>query len=135
MTNDDVPSSVSPDTPDTDAPAQVSRPRVRRRPRSGPEARERRRRLWWYGLLIVSGVLMVNAVVGEKGYLATIQAQREQQQVADALREVRAENLRLREAARRLREDPKALEEAARQDLGLIRPGETLITLRDKTRD
>jgi cell division protein FtsB len=36
----------------------------------------------------------------------------------------------LREEARRLREDPAALEEAARRDLGLLRPGETLVVVR-----
>jgi cell division protein FtsB len=34
-----------------------------------------------------------------------------------------------------MKQDPQALEEAARRDLGLIRPGETLITIRDRTKD
>lgn len=78
---------------------------------------------------------MVNALVGEKGYLATIQARQEHDRAADALSTLRAENAALAAEAQRLRNDPEALEEAARQDLGLIRPGETLITLRDRVKD
>lgn len=107
-------------------------PRVRRRVRSGVEARERRRKAWTYGLLIVSTVLMVNALIGEKGYLANLQARREFQDVSESLRQLKADNARLADEARRLRTDPQTLEDAARQQLGLIKPGETLITLRDR---
>jgi cell division protein FtsB len=85
-------------------------------------------------LVLVSGILMVNALFGEKGYLATIQARQEQERVEDSLSALRAENLRLQNDAQRLRQDPSALEEAARGDLGLIKPGETLITIRDRER-
>ena len=96
------------------------------------EARERRRKFWIYSLLIVSTVLMVNALVGEKGYLANLQARREFQDVSESLRQLKADNARLADEARRIRNDPQALEAAARQQLGLIKPGETLITLRDR---
>lgn len=125
----------TPDLPDeTPVTAPRSRDRKRLRP-SAPEVRERRRRLFRYGLLIISGVLMVNAVFGERGYLATIQARQEQQQLESGLHAIRVENARLAEEARRMKQDPQALEEAARRDLGLIRPGETLITIRDRTKD
>lgn len=88
-----------------------------------------------YALLIVSGVLMVNALVGERGYLANIQARQEQARLDARLQALRNERAELTERARRLREDPRALEEAARQHLGLIRPGETLITIRDRKKD
>ena len=114
----------------SDLPAPPSR--VRRRVRSGVEARERRRKVWTYGVLIVSTVLMVNALIGEKGYLANLQARREFQDVSESLRRLKAENARLADEARRLRNDPQVLEDAARQQLGLIKPGETLITLRDR---
>ena len=32
---------------------------------------------------------------------------------------------------RRLKDDPAAIEESARRDLGLIKPGETLVIIRD----
>ncbi len=88
-----------------------------------------------YALWIVSGVLMVNALVGEKGYLATLQARQEQSKAAENLYRLRAENARLMNEAERLRRDPAMLEAVARQELGLIRPGETLITLRDRPKN
>lgn len=121
-----------PDTPPATAPR--SRGRKRLRP-SAPEVRDRRRRWLRYGLLIVSGVLMVNALFGERGYLATIQARQEQEKLEAGLHALRVENANLAEDARRIKQDPQALEEAARRDLGLIRPGETLITIRDRPKD
>jgi cell division protein FtsB len=117
-------------TPTPDTPAVT--PRTRRRIRTGPEVRERRRRVIRYSLLVVSGLLMVNALFGEKGYLATIQAKQEHDQVETRLNALRARNAALIEEADRLRNDPQALEEAAREDLGLIRPGEKVITIRDR---
>ena len=121
-----------PTVPSSHADAHDKAPRVRRRVRSGTEARERRRKVWTYGLLVVSTVLMVNALVGEKGLLANLQARREFQDVSESLRQLRADNARLADEARRIRQDPSALEDAARRQLGLVKPGETLITLRDR---
>ena len=44
---------------------------------------------------------------------------------------MRAENAGLRLQAQRLREDPSAIEELARQELGLIKPGERLFIVKD----
>lgn len=129
-----TPAHETPDLPDAAPAAPRSRDRKRLRP-TAPEVRERRRRWFRYGLLIVSGVLMVNALFGERGYLATIQARQEQQHLEAGLHRLRVENAALAEDARRIKQDPQALEEAARRDLGLIRPGETLITIRDRTKD
>jgi cell division protein FtsB len=118
--------------PTTDSTPIDPTPRVRRRVRMGTDARERRRKVWTYGLVIVSTVMMVNALVGEKGYLANLQARREFQDVSESLNQLKVDNARLADEARRLRRDPQALEDAARQQLGLIKPGETLITLRDR---
>ena len=74
---------------------------------------------------------MVNAVIGENGYLATVRARRATAALQTDLARLRVENQRLLALARRLKSDPAALEEEARKDLGLIRPGETLIILRD----
>ena len=107
-------------------------PRVRRRVRPSTNDRQRRKKLWTYGLLLLSAGLMVNALMGEKGYLANLQARQEFQDVSDSLSRLKAENARLEDEARRLQADPQALEDAARSQLGLIKPGETLITLRDR---
>ncbi len=84
-----------------------------------------------YVLVFVTVVVVIDAIVGEKGVLALLQARREYRAVEFALDRARAENDRLREDARRLREDPAAIEDLARRQLGLIKPGEKLFIIRD----
>src|SRR5262245_28782688 len=85
-----------------------------------------RNRILTYVLALVTVVLVVDALVGDKGLLETIRAQRQAEAVAAALVAKRQENARLREEIRRLKEDPAAVEAIAREELGLIRPGELL---------
>ena len=110
--------------------ATPSDPR-RRRTRPTLEVRERRRRLLRYGLWAGVIFLFIDSLVGENGYLAGIRARQEQQAAAARVAQLRAENQQLKELAVRLRSDPVAQEEAARRQLGLIRPGETLVIVRD----
>lgn len=114
-----------------ETPAPEPKPRARRRLHAPVEARTRRRRLLAYGLFVFSAVLMVNAFVGDNGYLATLRAQREYDVLTDALATIQAENERLADETQRLKSDPAALEEAARRELGMIRPGETLVIVKD----
>ncbi len=95
-------------------------------------ARPRRgRRALQFTLVIVSCVLIVDALVGDKGLLAMRQARRDYRVLESSLADLRGDNARLRDEARRLREDPEAIEDLARRELGLIRPGEQLFILRD----
>jgi cell division protein FtsB len=91
----------------------------------------RARRIVRYVLAAATTVLLVDALVGDKGLLALLQARREFAAVERALAQARHDNQALREAARRLREDPAAIEAAARRDLGLIKPGEKMFIIRD----
>lgn len=76
-------------------------------------------------------VILIDALVGEKGWFATRRADLEYARYEAALGQVRADNARLREEARRLREAPSAIEDLARRDLGLIKPGEQLFIVRE----
>jgi cell division protein FtsB len=100
-------------------------------------APRRRRRAVQYLLVFVGCVLVVDALVGEKGLLAMMKARQEYRVLEGSLQTARTENARLREDARRLREDPAAIEDIARRELGLIRPGEKLFIVKDvrPTRD
>ncbi|MEZ5285356.1 MAG: septum formation initiator family protein [Vicinamibacterales bacterium] len=91
----------------------------------------RARRITRLLLAAITLVLLVDAVIGEKGLFALLQARREYGAVERALERARADNATLRETARRLREDEAAIESAARKDLGLIRPGEKVFIIRD----
>ncbi|MSO30923.1 MAG: septum formation initiator family protein [Acidobacteria bacterium] len=94
-------------------------------------ARPRRQRALRYVFLLVSAVLVTDALVGEKGLLAMMQAREQYRILERSLGQVRAENARLREDSRRLREDPAAVEELARRELGLIKSGEKLFIVKD----
>jgi cell division protein FtsB len=91
----------------------------------------RGRRIARYVLGFVTVVLVIDAIVGEKGLLALLKARRDFHAVEDALQRARQQNIDLREQARRLREDPAAIEEIARRELGFIKPGEKLFIIRD----
>jgi len=107
--------------------------RARRRLRSAEDTRNRRRRRLTLGLSLALCVLVVNSIVGDNGYLATVRYHAEQAELEAVVARLRLENRRLQQQRERLTKDPAALEEAARRSLGLIRPGETLLIVRPAT--
>lgn len=121
----------------SDAPATTPAPpapRPRRPVRTAQERRLQRRRWVTYAVFGISSILMVNALVGDTGYLATLRAAREYDALVDSLARIRRENQELTERARQLKEDPAALEETARRELGLTRPGEVLVIVTEPPR-
>ncbi len=98
---------------------------------SKPETPPRGRRLLRAGLVVVTIVVLVDAIMGEKGRLALMRARDIEVAVTHDLQTVRQENLRMVEQARRYREDAATIEELARRDLGFIKPGEKLFIIRD----
>jgi len=91
----------------------------------------RTRRLVRFLLFVAAALIVVDALVGNRGLLAMLDARRQHAELAAAIARQRAENARLREEARRLTHDPSAIEEIARRDLGLIRPGEKVFIVKD----
>jgi cell division protein FtsB len=89
------------------------------------------RRALNYLLVFAIAVLLVDALVGERGLVATTRAQRVSDELDLEVQRLRRENAGLREQQRRLREDPTTIELKAREELGLIRPGEILVILKD----
>jgi cell division protein FtsB len=98
---------------------------------SSGTGRRRRRRAVQYLLLFIGGVLVVDALVGDKGLIEMLKKREQYRALEQTLTRSRAENARLREEARRLKEEPAAVEEIARRELGLIKPGEKLFIIRD----
>jgi cell division protein FtsB len=105
-------------------------PRIRQRI-GAPDARARRRRTITLVLLGAVGILLVNSIVGENGYLARLRAEREEMALTAAVARLRLENRALQEERQWLQSDPSAVEETARRVLGVIRPGETVVIVRD----
>ena len=93
--------------------------------------RRRRSRVVRYLVLAVGIVLIIDALVGDRGLIAMLKARQQFRTLEASLGRARAENAQLREQAQRLREDPDAIEEIARRELGLIRPGEKLFIVKD----
>ena len=123
------------DKPRSPALSKLERPPRPRRGRSGPvqghPLASRGRRLLRHALVFITLLIVVDAIAGEKGLLALLQARREYSALERSLERARTENAELREMARRLREDPNAIEEQARRELGLIKPGEMLFIIKD----
>lgn len=94
-------------------------------------ARQRRARWTRRALVFVTCLLLLDSIVGDRGLVGTIKAREDYRRVAESLARLKAENAGLREQARRLQEDPAAIESVAREDLGLIRPGEILVVVKD----
>ena len=86
-----------------------------------------------HALVFITFVIIVDAIAGEKGLLALLEARRDYSALERSLERAREENAALRDLARRLREDPSAIEEQARRQLGLIKPGEVLFIVKDVT--
>jgi cell division protein FtsB len=113
----------------TQVPAGPRESPRRKRDQPRPPAPQRRRGLQLL-LVFVTLVLVIDALVGEKGLLETVRARRHHGELTASIDRLRTENAQLREQARRLREDPSAIESLAREELGLIRPGEMLFIVK-----
>ena len=113
--------------------SEIDEPTESRPPATPPKTtlESRGRRLVRHALVFITLLIVVDAIAGEKGLLALLQARREYSALERSLERARIENAELRDMARRLREDPIAIEEQARRGLGLIKPGEMLFIIKD----
>lgn len=100
-------------------------------PATGTRPARRGRVVASYVVAGLTALVLVDALVGDRGLLTLLDARASYGRVEASVVRLRAENQRMREEARRLRTDPDAIEEVARRDLGFIRPGETVFIVRD----
>jgi cell division protein FtsB len=93
----------------------------------------RRRRAWervWIGPALVVGVAAATlALDGKTGLVPLVDLWSEVSQLQDDVRDLEAERDALRERARALKTDPLEVEALAREDLGMVRPGEVVLRL------
>jgi cell division protein FtsB len=96
----------------------------------------RRRDQVWIGraLCFAACVLVVNALIGERGLSETLRARQEFRQAVAELSRLQYENASLAEAVGRLRHDARTIEGVARAELGLIKPGEILVVVKAAAR-
>jgi cell division protein FtsB len=116
--------------PETATPAPPPLRRRRAQP-AAPAPSPIRRRVLNYILVLVTVVLVVDALVGDKGLIETVRARRQYADLTASLTALRQQNAQLRDDIRRLKEDPGTIESIAREELGLMRPGELLFVVKD----
>ena len=80
-------------------------------------------------VLLVSVILLGNALVGERGLIALLRSTNDIADISNLIETLRNENNGLREEVRSLREEPRAIEDLARSELGLIEPGEMVFII------
>ena len=103
------------------------------RPAGADEPAQRpARRTARFLVLLVTVLLVGNAILGDRGYLSLIRAADEMEQLSQSIAAVQARNDALRENARQLREEAWRIEELARGELGLMQPGEKLFIVTDR---
>ena len=96
-----------------------------------PRAPRSRRRATRFLVILVAVVLLGNALIGERGLVALLRADSEVWAISALIATLRTENDGLREERRGLMEEPRRIEEVAREELGLIRPGERVLIIRN----
>ena len=116
---------------DQDLTEAAAPPRRKARAATPAAAPVKRRRTLQMLLIFVTLVLVINALVGERGLMETLRARQQHHDLVSSIDKLKTENARLREEARRLRTDPGTIEALARQELGLIKPGEMLFIIKD----
>jgi len=105
----------------------TKKPKTRPHDRTGLPSR----RAFLFLLIFVATALIANAIVGERGLIATRAAKRQAMALDAEISTIQVQNDALREQAKGLRNDAKAIESVARDELGLMRKGELLILLHD----
>src|SRR5437899_2087032 len=79
----------------------------------------------------LASVIALVALFGDRGVLHLIEQRHRAEALARELSDLQAENAHLAQQIAALRSDPRAIERLAREELGLVRPGETVFLVRD----
>ena len=78
-------------------------------------------------LAVMTVVLVTGLVIGGNGLLKVRQMQRELDALERDIAQLRARTVELGRTVERLRNDPAYIEQRAREDLGYVRDGETVL--------
>ena len=86
------------------------------------------KRLTLFMLSLVLLLLFAHGLLGKKGYLAVRRMKQQNQGLSRQIEGVKRENTQSMEEIKSLNWNPKTIEKIAREELGLVRPGEIKIT-------
>lgn len=94
------------------------------------DARQIRTRKIVLGVVsLLTSILIINALIGEQGVIAVMRARAQRTTLETVMNSLQKENYELRQLAVDLRTDPSTIERVARDDLGLISPGEQVLII------
>ena len=102
---------------------------MRRAPRRAARARPHwsaTRVLLWF----VTTFLILQTLIGDGGLTDMRLAAQQRRELTASIAALRTENQRLFRMSRSLRDDPRVIAAVAREDLGMIAPGEVLFIVR-----
>jgi cell division protein FtsB len=81
-------------------------------------------------ILILLAILLATSLLGERGLIGLIQMQRTRAGLARDVERLTETNAALANEVRALRTDPGRIEAIAREELGLVKPGELVYEFR-----
>jgi cell division protein FtsB len=77
---------------------------------------------------VVSLLAFTYAILGANGYLELRRKHENNRKLSQQIEQVRQQNQRILQEIKALKTDPKSIEKIAREELGMVRPGEVKIT-------
>ena len=77
---------------------------------------------------VVSVLAIAYAIIGNNGYLELRRREAKNRELRTKAEELRRENNEILKEIKALKSDPKAIEKIAREELGMVKPGEVKIT-------
>jgi cell division protein FtsB len=77
---------------------------------------------------VVSILALTYAIIGNNGYLELRRREARNRELTAKAEKLRRKNSQILSEIRALKSDPKAIEKIAREELGMVKPGEVKIT-------
>ena len=88
-----------------------------------------RRKAIGVALFLVMLASLLNALLGERGVRGLIKARHDYESLLAEIHTLEVDNERLTDEIRALRSEPLAVERIAREVLGMVKPGEVVVTV------
>lgn len=77
-------------------------------------------------IAVIFGIVIIIFLTGRKGLIKLIQLKFEQASLKSEITGLTKDNLAMKEKIEKLQKDPKTIEKIAREELGLVKKGETI---------
>ena len=88
---------------------------------------------WWIGSAVALGAVILGwALLGDQGVREVRRLRAERRELAEQIAQQRSHRDALEREVMNLNENPRAIEARAREDLGMIRRGETIFLLPER---